>query len=107
MEPLKNYAHIRGVCHNPHPQGGHESLEREMGYCQRLQLNAVRFWMSMDSWEQQGNRYFDDLDHFMRTAWRYGVSSMPILWNGNFCGAVEFLDTTGSEYSRGCERKRR
>ena len=84
MQPLNDYSHIRGVCHNPDPQGDQAQLEREMGYCQRLQLNALRFWMSMDAWEEQGDGYFDALDNFMRTAWRYGVSSMPILWNGNF-----------------------
>ncbi|HEX2907271.1 MAG TPA: cellulase family glycosylhydrolase, partial [Phototrophicaceae bacterium] len=51
---------------------------------QRLQLNSVRFWMDMDTWEREGDSYFDMLDTFMRTAWRSGVSSMPIFWNGNF-----------------------
>jgi len=98
MQPLKDYGHIRGVCHNPHPQGDPERLEREMGYCQRLQLNSLRYWMSMESWEQQGDRYFDLLDHFMRTAWRYGVSSMPILWNGNFIR--EWTDPDDAWYAR-------
>ncbi|HEX2908646.1 MAG TPA: hypothetical protein VHO69_17370, partial [Phototrophicaceae bacterium] len=78
MQPLKDYSHIRGVCHNPHPQDGPEQLEKEWGYCQRLQLNSVRFWMDMDTWEREGDSYFDMLDTFMRTAWRSGVSSMPI-----------------------------
>lgn len=98
MEPLKDYSHIRGVCHNPRPQGGHEQLEREMGYCQRLQLNSVRFWMSMETWEQQGDDYFDALDHFMCTGWHYGVSSMPIFWNGNFIR--EWSDPDESWYVR-------
>ena len=92
MQPLKDYSHIRGVCHNPDPQGDQAQLEREMGYCQRLQVNALRFWMSMDAWEEQGDGYFDALDNFMRTAWRYGVSSMPILWNGNFIRAWDDPD---------------
>ena len=58
MQPLKDYSHIRGVCHNPHTEDAHEQLVTEMGYCQRLQLNALRYWMRMDVWEQQGDRYF-------------------------------------------------
>ncbi len=96
MKPLNDYSHIRGVCHNP--QGDLERLETEMGYCQRLQLNAVRFWMRMDLWEEQGDGYFDMLDQFMRTAWRYGVSSMPIFWNGNFIR--EWKDPDESWYTR-------
>lgn len=84
METLKDYSHIRGVCHNPRLPVDQEQLETEMGYCQRLQLNSLRFWMLMDEWEKQGDSYFDVLDNFMETAWRYGVSSIPILWNGNF-----------------------
>ena len=88
MKPLSDYSHIRGVCHNPHPEDGPETLAKEMGYCQRLQLNSLRYWMLMDQWEERGDAYFDELDHFMRTAWEHGVSSIPILWNGNFmCGA--------------------
>lgn len=74
---------ISGVCHNP-KLDGHDQLEQEMTYCQRLQLNSLRFWMKMDEWETRGDAYFDILDNFMRTAWEYGVSSIPILWNGNF-----------------------
>ena len=84
MKPLKDYSHIRGVCHNPRAERDPEQLETELGYCQRLQLNSIRFWLRMDVWEEQGDSYFDVLDHFMRTAWRYGISSIPILWNGNF-----------------------
>lgn len=83
MKTLQDYLHIRGVCHNPQLDG-HESLETELGYCQRLQLNSFRYWMKMEEWEKRGDAYFDILDHFMRTAWEYGISSMPILWNGNF-----------------------
>ena len=70
MQPLKDYSPVRGVCHNPHPSQEPARLETEMGYCQRLQLNSVRFWMSMETWEQPGDGYLDVLDHFMRTAWR-------------------------------------
>lgn len=98
MKPLSDYSHIRGVCHNPHPEDGPETLAKEMGYCQRLQLNSLRYWMLMDQWEERGDAYFDELDHFMRTAWEHGVSSIPILWNGNFIR--EFEDPSEAWYVR-------
>ena len=97
MHPLKVYSHIRGVCHNPRLDG-HKQLETEMGYCQRLQLNSLRFWMLMEEWEKQGESYFDSLEHFMRTAWHYGVSSMPIFWNGNFI--CEWKDPDDAWYAK-------
>ena len=96
MQPLKDYSHIRGVCHNPRSE--HDQLETELGYCQRLQLNSIRFWMRMELWEQEGDQYFERLDHFMRTAWRFGISSMPIFWNGNFIR--EWDDPTDDWYAQ-------
>jgi hypothetical protein len=100
MEILNDYSHIRGVCHNPRlgDDFSQEELEKELGYCQRLQLNSLRFWMLMDEWEKDGDAYFDALDNFMRTAWKYGVSSMPILWNGNFIR--EFEDPSDDWYAK-------
>ncbi len=54
--------------------------------------------MNMETWEQQGDGYFDLLDHFMNTAWRHGVSSVPILWNGNFIR--EWNDPDEAWYAR-------
>ena len=84
MKPLQDYSHIRGVCYNPGEARDQETLERHLSYAERLRLNSVRFWMSMDKYEEQGDAYFDVLENFMATCWRYGISSMPILWNGNF-----------------------
>ena len=84
MKPLKSYSHIRGVCYNPGEAGDQETLERHLSYCQRLNLNSVRFWMDMDKYEKEGDAYFDRLENFMATCWRFGASSMPIFWNGNF-----------------------
>ncbi len=84
MKPLKDYSMIRGVCYNPGEAGDAETLERHLSYCQRLQLNSVRFWMSMEKYEEEGDTYFDRLEGFMSACWKHGVSSMPIFWNGNF-----------------------
>jgi len=97
MEILDDYSHIRGVCHNPRLDGT-QDLEKELGYCQRLHINSFRYWMLMEEWEKDGDAYFDKLDTFMRTAWEYGVSSTPILWNGNFIR--EFEDPDEAWYAK-------
>ncbi len=81
---MKDYSHIRGVCYNPGEAKDRETLERHLSYCRRLQLNSVRFWMSMEEYEAEGGVYFDRIESFMNTCWEYGISSMPIFWNGNF-----------------------
>ena len=92
MKPQHSYAHIRGVCYNPGEAKDQETLEKHLGYCQRLNLNSVRFWMSMEKYEEEGDAYFDGLENFMKTCWQYGVSSMPIFWNGNFIRNFQELD---------------
>ncbi len=84
MKPQKDYAQVRGVCYNPGEAKDQETLEKHLSYCQRLHLNSVRFWMDMEKFEAEGDPYFDRLENFMSTCWRFGVSSMPIFWNGNF-----------------------
>ncbi len=84
MKPLKDYSFVRGVCHNPNPDKSQETLEREMGYAQRLQINSVRFWMSEAEWKKDPQGYKKLIGNFMETCWKFGISSMPIFWNGNF-----------------------
>lgn len=94
MKPLKDYSFVRGVCHNPNSRNTQEQLEKEMSYCQRLQLNSTRFWMSMEEYEKNPKAYISMLDNFMRTCWKYGVNSMPIFWNGNFIRDFKEPDET-------------
>lgn len=98
MKPQKDYGFVRGVCHNPIPGKTQEELEREISYCRRLQLNSVRFWMSMEAYEKDPEGYLAVLGNFMRTCWKYGVSSMPIFWNGNFIR--EFQEPDEAWYTR-------
>ena len=46
----------------------------------------------MDKYEADGAAYLDVLENFMETCRRFGVSSMPIFWNGNFIRDFEEPD---------------
>ena len=50
-EPLKDYSFIRGVCHDLSPN--QETLERDLGFMKRLQLNSTRVWLSQRAYESK------------------------------------------------------
>ena len=79
-KPQIDCSQIRGVCYNPTPA---EQARRELGYGKRVQLNAVRFWMSRAQFEKRGDAYLKDVVDFIRVCDECGYKSMPILFNGN------------------------
>lgn len=80
-EPLEDYSFIRGVCHRV--RGDQEVLERDLGFMNRLQLNSTRVWLRKRAFEQDPDGYLENLVNYVRTCNKYGVSVMPILFNGN------------------------
>lgn len=71
---------IRGVCYGPTPT---EQARQELGYGKRVQMNAVRFWMSRSQYEKQGAQYIQSVVEFVRVCNECGYKCMPILFNGN------------------------
>lgn len=80
-EPLKDYSFVRGVCYGL--EGRQDILERDLGYARRLNLNSTRIWLDFRSYRQQPEAYLKKLVNYVRTAHRMGLSTMPILFNGN------------------------
>ena len=66
MKPVNDYSFVRGVCHNPPRDRDWEKLERELGFCERLHLNSVRFWMSQEEYEKDPQGYLETIGTFMR-----------------------------------------
>lgn len=62
----------------------HEIAVRDMGYAQRLNLNAVRFFLSYEYWlkepEEQGTRF----DDFLDVCQSKGIKALPAFFEG--CG---------------------
>lgn len=98
MLPLKNYSFVRGVCHGPWPDFSEERLEKELGYCQKLNINSIRFWLSQSECEANPKEYLDMIEKFMKICHKYNVTSMPIFWNGNFI--KEFEEPSEEEYKK-------
>lgn len=80
-KPLKDYSAIRGV--NYEVYGDHATLERDLGYAKRIDLNSTRIWLSYKAYKQDPRSFIEHLRNYIRTANRMGMTTMPILWNGN------------------------
>ncbi len=80
-KPLKDYSFVRGV--NYGMQGDQQTIERELGYAKRVNLNSTRIWLSYQAYEKDPQGYIEKLRNYIHTSKRLGFSTMPILWNGN------------------------
>jgi hypothetical protein len=99
VKPLADYSFIRGVCYSW--DGDQATIERDLCYAQRLMLNSTRIWLRYSQYWQDPAAYIEKLRTYVRTAHGMGISTMPILWNGNKID-VSILDTdyrtTGEQY---------
>ncbi len=91
MKPLKDYSHIKGFnytasyAHNDIDFWSNyraEVVEREMGYAQRLGLNSARIFLPYCVYRKNPQQFLEHVTDFVRTAWKHGVSSTPIVFFG-------------------------
>ncbi|MDL2208158.1 hypothetical protein LJB97_00880 [Parabacteroides sp. OttesenSCG-928-O15] len=87
-EPLKDYSFVRGVCYPGGWRNSLEQIERELGYAQRLNINSTRIWLSPQSYERNPEQFIEQLQTYIRTAYTFGINTMPILFNGNMIDPV-------------------
>lgn len=99
MKALEDYSFIRGVCYGW--TGDQATIERDLGYAQRLGLNSTRIWLRYADYWRDPAAYLAKLRTYIQTAHSRGISTMPILWNGNMLD-VSILDEdywrTGEQY---------
>ena len=95
--PLKDYSFVRGVCHNLTPDQA--TLERDLGFMNRLQLNSTRVWLRQSDYERNPEEYIKRVVNYVRTCNKYGVSVMPVLFSsGGFPAILE------KDARAGCEK---
>lgn len=83
MKPLEDYSDIRGFCYSGGYRVLEEQLKRELGYAGSLRLNSARIWLSEREYRKAPGDFLKKLCTFVETAWEAGISTMPILFNGN------------------------
>lgn len=103
-EPLKDYSFIRGACFPGGWSGDQKTIERDMGYAKKFQLNSTRIWLSYTRYLRDPKGYIEKLRNYVRTANSFGITTMPILFNGNSLNpetlTKEFREKTGDNYVR-------
>jgi hypothetical protein len=82
-KPLRDYSFIRGACYPGGWKNSQVIMERDLGYAQRFNLNSTRVWLSYIEYEKQPIEFLHSIQNYIRTAHRRGISTVPILWNGN------------------------
>ncbi|WP_132058746.1 twin-arginine translocation signal domain-containing protein [Halorussus amylolyticus] len=51
-------------------------VERDLGYAERVNLNAVRTWVSYERWEEDPDTLERDIDHFLQAADDRGIRAV-------------------------------
>jgi len=82
-KPLSDYSFIRGVCYPGGWRNDQAIIERDLGYAQRVHLNSTRVWLGYREYKKNPDGFIKTIQNYVRTAQRMGISTMPVLWNGN------------------------
>ena len=83
MKLLSDYSFIKGVNHDKWLFKTPEQTEFEISCAQRLGVNSMRVWVTEKLWVEKKDEYLNDILSFVRLCNSYGISVMPIFWNGN------------------------
>jgi len=82
VKPLDDYSFIRGACYGGW-RGDKATIRKELGYARKLQLNSTRIWLSPRGYQRNPEGFIGKLRNYVRIAHSLGISTMPILFNGN------------------------
>lgn len=82
-KPLSDYSFIKGVCYPGGWRNDQATIERDLGYAQRLHLNSTRVWLNYGAYQRDPSGFIKAIQNYVRTAYSMGISTMPVLWNGN------------------------
>ena len=75
----------------------HGTVDRDMGYAERLRLNSARVFLSFSAYREDPDAFFAHVKDFVRTAWAHGISTNPVVYHGAFFFPMEeeFRPTEG------------
>lgn len=62
----------------------HGIVDRDMGYAERLGLNSARIFLPYQVYRANPGKFLSDVKDFVRTAWKHGISTNPIVYFGAF-----------------------
>lgn len=79
MKTLSDYSFIRGFCYPGAAFLPEEQMKKEFGYARKLDLNSVRVWLSFARYEEDPEKFINDVVRFVRNAYDMGITTMPVL----------------------------
>ncbi len=88
---MKDYSFLRGFNYTQSSASSdvdfwagydHAVVERDMGYAQRLGLNSARVFLTYSTYYHKREVFLANIKDFVQTAWKYGISTTPILFMG-------------------------
>ena len=98
MKKTVNYSRIRGFNYTQ-PDAwndrdfwshySHDTVERDMGYAERLRLNSARIFLPYTVYKKDPDQFLAHVKDFVQTAWRHGISTNPIVYFGAFFFPIE------------------
>jgi hypothetical protein len=104
MKPLSDYSHIRGIHMGFEKGPDHMPLEKQLEYCRKLDLNSNRLFTDYAHYALDPEGVKKYLKETIELCWKYGVSTMQILFGGNQLDPVilepEFWAEKGDPYVR-------
>lgn len=57
-----------------------EEIERDIGYATKLNLNALRIWLSYEYWQEEPELLKERFEHLLTVAYSQGIRIMPSLF---------------------------
>jgi hypothetical protein len=82
-KPLSDYSFIRGANYPNGWRNPPDIIERDLGYAKKLNLNSTRVWLNYTAYERNPAEFLKSIQNYIRTGYRLGITTMPILFNGN------------------------
>jgi hypothetical protein len=92
-----DYSAIRGFCYPAAVKFPLDKVRKELGWAQKLRLNSARIWLSYKDYRDDPEKFRGSLAAYVQTANTFGISTMPILFNGNGID-ISILETDFYEF---------
>lgn len=82
----------------------HDIADRDMGFAQKLHINAVRLWLSYEFWLESPDKFAESFEDFVTTASKKGIRVMPAVFE--CCGTDPSPETMNCKDQFYCDAVR-
>ena len=107
MREMETYSYLKGFNYLPSYARNdvefwrdydHDTVERELGYAERLTFNCARVFLSYTVYRHDREKFLRDVLDYVRTAEKHGISVMPVVWDSCFSEREPRIDADINEW---------